>query len=203
MGKTRLVRHSLGALDALDGRTVLWATAPPLAEPFPLGPIVDGVRCRVDRAPVGLSPLAGALRPLFPEWARLLPPPLEPLETAGATRHRLFRALAELLDRMAVDVLVLEDAHWADTATLEFLLGLTADGLGHRSLVVTYRPTEVDVVRDGRVVATVPNTGRHADRDRIEGRPVYPYRLDDTGTERCSATTAVDFTGSPDDLNTD
>ncbi|HEY9330539.1 MAG TPA: AAA family ATPase [Streptomyces sp.] len=141
IGKSRLVRH---VLEEAAGRTVLWCTAPALSEPFPLGPVVDGIRrLSPDRVPDGLSPMAGALRPLFPEWARLLPPPLDPLETAGATRHRLFRALVELLDRLAVDVLVLEDAHWADTSTLELLLTLVASGGGNRSLVVTYRPAEV------------------------------------------------------------
>ncbi|MEU9204993.1 AAA family ATPase [Streptomyces sp. NPDC048332] len=141
IGKSRLVRHVLGAA---AGRTVLWCTAPALSEPFPLGPVVDGIRrLSPDRVPNGLSPMAGALRPLFPEWAQLLPPPLDPLEAAGATRHRLFRALGELLDRLAVDVLVLEDAHWADTTTLELLLTLVASGGNNRSLVVTYRPAEV------------------------------------------------------------
>ncbi|MFD7861922.1 ATP-binding protein [Streptomyces sp. NPDC059783] len=140
IGKSRLVRQVLGATTG----TVLWCTAPPLSEPFPLGPVVDGVRrLSPDRVPDGLSPIAGALRPLFPEWAALLPPPLDPLETAGATRHRLFRALAELLDRLAVDVLVVEDAHWADTTTLELLLTLVASGTGTRSLVVTFRPDEI------------------------------------------------------------
>jgi hypothetical protein len=66
--------------------------------------------------------LAGALRPLFPEWAVGLPPALEPAEDATAARHRVFCALAEILARLEVSVLVVEDAHWADEATLEFLL---------------------------------------------------------------------------------
>ncbi|MFI1093818.1 AAA family ATPase [Streptomyces sp. NPDC020917] len=144
IGKTRLVRR---ALDELPGRTVLVCTSPPLREPFPLGPIAGGLRrlC-ADRLPDGLSPMAGALRPLFPEWSELLPAALEPLPTAGETRHRVFRALVELLDRLRVSVLVLEDAHWADTATLELLLTLVAAGGHSRSLVVTYRPAEIDPV---------------------------------------------------------
>lgn len=141
IGKTRLVRQ---AIEALTDAQVLTCTAPPLAEPFPLGPIVDGIRrLSPDDPPTGLTPIAGALRPLFPEWSDLLPAALDPLETAGATRHRVFRALTELLDRLEVSVLVLEDAHWADTATLELLLTLVATGTGDRSLVVTYRPAEV------------------------------------------------------------
>nr|WP_260173305.1 helix-turn-helix transcriptional regulator [Nocardioides albus] len=142
IGKTSLVRRATEELT--DIRTVLTCTAPPLSEPFPLGPIVDGIRrLTPGRVPVGLSPIAGALRPLFPEWTDQLPPALDPLDTAGATRHRVFRALTELLDRLEVSVLVLEDAHWADTATLELLLSLVATGTGDRSLVVTYRPAEV------------------------------------------------------------
>lgn len=48
--------------------------------------------------------LAGALRPLFPEWAGDLPPSPEPAEDATAARHRVFRALAELLERLNVDL---------------------------------------------------------------------------------------------------
>src|SRR5690606_22554851 len=60
-----------------------------------------------------------------------------------STRHRLFRALSELLDRTGVELLVVEDAHWADQATLEFLLMLTAAGRTDLRVVVTYRPTDV------------------------------------------------------------
>lgn len=139
IGKTRLVQE---ALDALDPATTLVAACPPLAEPFPLGPLVDALhRLPVDGVP--LSPLAGALRPLFPEWAEHLPPALEPLEDPSSTRHRLFRALAELVERSGVEVLVLEDAHWADAATLEFLPLLVGAVAHDLSLVVTYRGTDV------------------------------------------------------------
>ncbi|TDD95410.1 ATP-binding protein [Jiangella asiatica] len=139
IGKTRLVQESLQDLDEL---TVLAAACPPMAEPFPLGPIVDALHRRsVDG--VQLSPLAGALRPLFPEWVEHLPPALEPLEDPSSTRHRLFRALVELVERSGVDVLILEDAHWADAATLEFLPMLCASSDRDISLVVTYRATDV------------------------------------------------------------
>jgi predicted ATPase len=116
IGKSRLVRECLTA--SLDAGRVLMAICPPLHEPFPLGPVVDAVQRFTDRIRgLQLSPLAGALRPLFPEWADHLPPALEPLDDSAATRHRVFRALAELVDRLGVDALVLEDAHSADTST--------------------------------------------------------------------------------------
>jgi predicted ATPase len=120
------------------------AYCPPLRHPHTLGPVVDAVRQAVDRvAGLPLSPLAGALRPVFPEWAGDLPPAPEPAEDATAVRHRVFRALAELLGCLRVAVLAVEDAHWADEATLEFLLFLASGVPQPVSLVVTCRPEDV------------------------------------------------------------
>ncbi|WP_327093040.1 AAA family ATPase [Nonomuraea sp. NBC_01738] len=143
IGKSRLVDECLATPELRDLR-VLLAVCPDLREPFPLGAVVDGLRLFHDRLPaLDLSPLAGALRPLFPEWRDLLPPALEPLTDPQETRHRLFRALTELIDALGIGALVVEDAHWADAATLDWLLTLSASGDGRRSIVATYRPLEV------------------------------------------------------------
>ncbi|GIF23230.1 DNA-binding CsgD family transcriptional regulator/tetratricopeptide (TPR) repeat protein [Actinoplanes tereljensis] len=138
IGKSRLLREWLAAPER---PSALVSVCPPLRESLTLGPIVDAF-LGVER-PL-LSDLAGALRPLFPEWAADLPPALPPLDDAKAARHRLFRALDELLRALRVEVLVLEDAHWADEVTLEFLLFVISrqqsDG---PSLVISYRPEEV------------------------------------------------------------
>jgi predicted ATPase len=142
IGKSRLVRESIASPTA--GRHVVIASCPPFREPFTLGPIVDALRQATDRVvDLRLTPLAGALRPLFPEWADQLPPPPEPLVDATAAHHRLLRALGELLDRLGLRVLVVEDMHWADEATLEFLLFLASRQSQHFSVVVTYRPEDV------------------------------------------------------------
>ncbi|GAA1877910.1 LuxR family transcriptional regulator [Asanoa iriomotensis] len=144
MGKSRLVRELLTATSPQRSGRVLVGTCPPFRQPFTLGPVVEALTSTVDRVDgLGLSPLAGALRPLFPEWMAGLPPPPEPLTEPAAARHRLFRALAEVLDRLGLRVLVLEDVHWADEATLEFLLFLTARRGPKPSLVLTYRPEDV------------------------------------------------------------
>ncbi|OLF08743.1 hypothetical protein BLA60_22290 [Actinophytocola xinjiangensis] len=141
VGKSRLLRESLARTPPAG--TVLVAGCPPFREPLTLGPVVDTLRRWVpDVTGLGLSALAGALRPLFPEWAGALPPLPEPAEDATASRHRLFRALAELLAGLDVAVLVVEDVHWADDATLEFLLFL-AGGPDPVSLVLTYRPEDL------------------------------------------------------------
>ncbi|MGW0940426.1 S8 family serine peptidase [Streptomyces sp. NPDC002666] len=54
---------------------------------------------------------------------------------------------------------------------------------------------KVEVLRDGKVVATVPNTGRYTDRIAVRGRPTYTYQLCDVGIRHCSAEAEVDFTG--------
>ncbi|SFH04288.1 AAA ATPase domain-containing protein [Actinopolymorpha cephalotaxi] len=143
VGKSRLVRECL-ASPALGGRVVLAAACPPLPEPFPLGPVLDGVRRLVppDGA-LALSPLGGALRPVFPELADRLPPAVDVLTDPIATRHRLFRAFAELLECLRVDVLVVEDVHWADTATWEWLLTTYATGHTRVPVLLTYRPADV------------------------------------------------------------
>jgi DNA-binding CsgD family transcriptional regulator len=141
VGKTRLVQEVLTA--AGPPVRAVTATCPPFRESLTLGPVVDALRPA--RALLGgdrLTALAGALRPLFPDWADRLPPAPEPLTDPRASRHRMFRALAELIDGLGLTALVVEDVHWADDATLEFLLFLSA-GAGDVRLVLTYRPDDV------------------------------------------------------------
>jgi len=148
IGKTRLIREAVASMNGRsgrNGRNALIATCPPLPEPFTLGAVVDGIRRLRPRLDTGLelTPLAGALRPLFPDWADRLPPPLEGLDDPKETRHRTLSALTELVGQLGTDVLIVEDAHWADTATLEWLLTLTATGRSDLSIVVSFRPDEV------------------------------------------------------------
>ncbi|MEQ4300953.1 AAA family ATPase [Plantactinospora sp. B6F1] len=143
IGKSRLLRELLVGLES-DGRVIPVAACPPFRESLTLGPIVDALRQTTTGVRgLGLSALAGALRPVFPEWGEDLPPLPEPLAETTAARHRLFRALAELVDRLGVEVLVVEDVHWADEVTLEFLLFLTARSSRALSLVLTYRPEDL------------------------------------------------------------
>jgi hypothetical protein len=81
----------------------------------------------------------GALAPLLPEIAADLPPPLPPIGDPRAERHRLFRAVRELLAALGPALLVVEDLHWADDGTrqvLRFLAGGPPVDLG---MVLTYR----------------------------------------------------------------
>jgi len=67
--------------------------------------------------------------------------------TLGATRERMLRELAEALEQLTAEqplVLVLEDLHWSDYATLDFLAFVARRREPARLLVIgTYRPAEV------------------------------------------------------------
>jgi len=155
IGKTRLLREFLasraepgprkrGSRPTPSRRTVV-ATCPPLGTPHTLGPIVDAIRQATegDVAAMLLSDLAGALRPLFPEWAKDLPPAPELPGDPSAVRHQVFSALAELLTALHTGVLAIEDGHWADEATLEFMLFLASRQTPAVNLVATCRPEDV------------------------------------------------------------
>jgi DNA-binding NarL/FixJ family response regulator len=145
IGKSRLLHEFVAPL-GLPASRVVHAACPPYREPASLASVVDALREGVDSvAGLTLSPLAGALRPLFPEWANDLPAAPEPVHDAATARHRLFRAIAELMTVRDIELLIVEDVHWADDATLEFLLFLTSSRAlgGLRALVVTYRREEV------------------------------------------------------------
>jgi predicted ATPase len=68
--------------------------------------------------------------------------PLSRPETRPRARRRVFAALAGLLTRLRVAVLVVEDMRWADEVTLEFLLYLASRRPRPLSLVVTLRPED-------------------------------------------------------------
>lgn len=138
-GKSRLLLEM--QLDpAVKGRQVLLGHCPPLREPFLLGPLVEAVRqARVIPGPHALNPVAGALRPFLPELADRLPPLPHPLFDARAERHRVFRALREVLVSLGPIVCILEDVHWADEGTFEFLQFLLPQPPPQLALVLSHR----------------------------------------------------------------
>ncbi|MGH3680020.1 MAG: ATP-binding protein, partial [Natronosporangium sp.] len=143
IGKTRLVGE-LREHGDLRGRRFLVGGCRRIREPFPLGPVLEAVRELGEVVtPASLSPVAGAVRPLLPEIADRLPPPLPPLDDRRAERHRVFRGLVALLGAAGPAVLVLEDLHWADEHTVDFLGYLLSDPPRQLSAVLTFRGDEV------------------------------------------------------------
>lgn len=142
VGKSRLIGEVLQP-SAVGGPRVLVGRAYRIREPFPLGPVLEAVSSAGEAVgDLTLTPLAGSLRPLLPELAHLLPVAPEPLADPVAERHRIFRALAEVLERVGSAVLVLEDLHWADGYTLEFLGFLHSRQPPKLALVISYRGEE-------------------------------------------------------------
>ncbi|KAF2776635.1 AAA family ATPase [Streptomyces sp. OM5714] len=142
IGKTRLIREALGHA-SVRGRTVLAGGCHPLREPFPYGPVFELLRRLEGRLPSGLNPVCGALRPYLPELGDRLPPAPEPLADPGASRHRLFRAVRALLDRVGGAVVVVEDLHWADEGTRDLVRFLVDDPPAGLGVVLSYRREEL------------------------------------------------------------
>jgi class 3 adenylate cyclase len=99
-----------------------------------------------------------------PTWlvqmpALLTAPELEALQrkTQGATRERMLRELAEAVERLTAErplVLWLEDLHWCDVSTLDWLAFVARRREQARLLVIgTYRP--VDVLVQGHPLRAV------------------------------------------------
>ncbi len=144
IGKTRLVTELHERLHE-TGNRFLAGSCSRIREPFPLGPVLEAVRdVGNELAGASLSPVAGALRPLLPELVEMLPPQPAPLDDRAGERHRVFRALVEVLESLCPVVLVLEDLHWADEQTIDFISYVLADPPPKLSLIVTFREEEVD-----------------------------------------------------------
>jgi DNA-binding CsgD family transcriptional regulator len=157
VGKTRLMRELERRATAAGARVLRGDCVAFGAGELPYAPIAGALRDAVRQ--LGLSALQDLVGPARDELARLVPE-LRAAEPAGAepapglaatgeplAQARLFGALRGLLDRLAAQapvVLVVEDLHWADHSTLEFLSSLMR-GLRDERLVVmcTYRSDEL------------------------------------------------------------
>jgi DNA-binding CsgD family transcriptional regulator len=116
-GKTTLLRRFRA--DLPDGVRVLWGACDPLFTPRPLSPFVD----------IALD-IGGEIGDLV---------------DAGAKPHLVAAALVRELQAHPGTVLVLEDLHWADEATLD-VLSLLGRRIGPIPALVTvsYRDDELD-----------------------------------------------------------
>jgi DNA-binding CsgD family transcriptional regulator/tetratricopeptide (TPR) repeat protein len=137
VGKTALARRFCD--ERRPSARILWGACDPLFTPSPLGPL------RVVAEETGGE--------------------LEEVVARGAMPHAVVTALARELSARAPTVFVLEDAHWADEATLDVLRLLARRVETVPALVVaTYRDDELDRGHPFRILigelATSPNVGR-------------------------------------------
>ncbi|GAB3692370.1 hypothetical protein GCM10027589_58010 [Actinocorallia lasiicapitis] len=143
-GKSRLLQE-LAAAAQSAGRLTLWGRAAEFDEEMPFGAVVDALDDHLENAPE-------VPRRLGPTAVRLLGTVFPALEDAAAEstgaggRYRLHKAAKQLLDELARDdglVLILDDLHWADHATVELLDHLVRHPPRGRVLVaLAYRPVQ-------------------------------------------------------------
>jgi DNA-binding CsgD family transcriptional regulator len=145
-GKTRLLDE---VVSRLPPRTVVCRGAGVgfLGGRIPYAPLVAALRSLLARLPRADVPrVLGA----DPGDISLLLPELGVRHEGPSDQARLIAAVSSLLDRAAAirpTVLVLDDLHCADVATLEVLAYLSAAlDRQHLALVVAFRPDEVDEV---------------------------------------------------------
>jgi predicted ATPase len=158
VGKTRFAAEGM-AQAAAAGVVVVRGECLPLAEALPLLPVAAAVGelARLDDGVLVEAALAAAPEYVQAEVGRLVPDlslggragPGGP--DKGSRRRRLFSAVAELLGAAASKgghgaALVVEDVHWADSASLDFLTFLAGAADRHAvSVVATCRGDEAPV----------------------------------------------------------
>jgi predicted ATPase len=145
VGKTTVVRRF--ADQQCPPARILWGACDALFAPRALGPFVD-----VAQATGG---------------------ELEEIVERGGRPHELLAALITAVAQRSPTVVVLEDLHWADEATLDVLrlLGRRVDRV--RALVLaTYRDDEFDRTHPLRVVLGELATGRAI--ERLDLAPLSP-----------------------------
>ncbi|WP_235883710.1 ATP-binding protein [Saccharopolyspora elongata] len=141
VGKSRLLTEVLAG--ELGPATSLIGYCRQVGEPFPYGAVLEALRgARPARRPE-LSPVTGVLGPLLPEIAEHLPPAPDPLGDPRAERHRLFRAVRELVGALGPVLLAIEDLQWADDGTRQLVRFLMSDPPPNLTIVVTYRREDV------------------------------------------------------------
>src|SRR5579872_619850 len=140
VGKTRLAGEAMTRA-AVTGMVTVRGECLPLGEQLPLLPVTAALDdlARLDGGGLLAAALAAAPEYVRGEVGRLLPrlgPGSGPEQAGweqGWQRGRLFLAVAELLDAAAGSsragvALVVEDVHWADSASLDLLTFLTRAG---------------------------------------------------------------------------
>jgi len=104
-------------------------------------------------------------------------------EILGATRERMVREICEALEALTVQeplVLVLEDLHWVDPSTLDFISALARRrGPAKLLLLGTYRPADVIISRSPlkalKQDLVIHNLSHEVSLERLEESAVAKY----------------------------
>jgi DNA-binding CsgD family transcriptional regulator/tetratricopeptide (TPR) repeat protein len=154
VGKSRLVGELEARARAAGAQVFVGHCLPLGGTVIPYAPLLDALRPVARELALCGDELRGslpaetraALTELMPEFGELDRPRVPDGERPGH-QARLFESLLALLERLGADqpiVLVIEDLHWADPSTRDFLVFLVRSARAEPlSLVVTYRSDEL------------------------------------------------------------
>lgn len=150
IGKSRLVSE-LKSFSEAQGFLIIQGVCFPTDITYPYAPLLDLLRSLVTSdSQMGLSgaveALARDIYPLLPELV-LEPPSSLPNLEPEQEKHRLFAVLATFLLHLTTRMpllLIIEDVHWSDDTSLDFLHYLMRRSASHPLLLaVTYRQDEI------------------------------------------------------------
>jgi DNA-binding winged helix-turn-helix (wHTH) protein/predicted ATPase len=152
IGKTTLVETFLARLDGGDVRIGRGQCVEQYGTGEAYMPVLEAL-ARMGRQPRG-GAIVAALRQYAPSWLTQLPAlvgddDFEAVQRRahGTSRDRMLRELGDVLDVVSAEVpviLVLEDLHWSDSATVDLLAVLARRRDPARMLIIgTYRPSDV------------------------------------------------------------
>ncbi|MBW3576194.1 MAG: AAA family ATPase [Actinobacteria bacterium] len=178
IGKSRLVAE-FGDDAEWRGFSVLWGPCREHGCPYePLAEAIDGAL-----SPLRVEQLASRVDPVWiADVAQVVPrlrrvAPQLPGLAAAQTPHRVREAFARMLvelARLVPTVLVIEDLHWADEATLASLETVTAR-LGGAPLVVVLTYRGQDARQRAAVWDAIRAVDRHGRPDRLVLEPLTAF----------------------------
>src|SRR5215472_2313813 len=168
-GKTRLLAE-LAVAAARRELATLWGRAAEFEQELPFGAVVDALDDQVEASSPGLIDRLGAetsalLATVLPSLRSISPGLVHPAASGPGSdltsRLRVYRAMRRLLENLAVPdglVLILDDVHWADSASVELLDHLVRHPPRGRVLVaIAYRPAQASA----RLAALLGSAAAH------------------------------------------
>ena len=193
-GKTRLLNE---LADAANARKLPFVAgrAAEFEQEMPFGAVVDALDDRLEEHSLSLP--AGALRLLGSVFPALCDP-ADPAQLPGGAaapdsrvaRYQLHRTVRHLLEDLAEPhglVLILDDLHWADDATIELMDHLVRHPPRARVLVaVAYRPAQASPRLAALVDAAGPQ-GVRVTADPLTHGEVAEFLGPDVSRSRCEA----------------
>jgi DNA-binding CsgD family transcriptional regulator len=182
IGKSRVVRATVDRARS-DGFVILQGSCFEADSAQPYAPVLDLVRLLATTASPALAghhfaPPATDLVTQIPELRGIYPDAVPRAELdPEEERRRLFHSLGEsvrALGEVQPVLIVIEDAHWSDDATLDLVLHLARSIVTQRvALLLTFRSDEIGT-RLGRLLADLDRTRSASE---IALRPLDPREV--------------------------